>query len=475
MVKDALVSLWRSKESAALADFACSGFFVAPGLILTAAHALEAGGPLWARPKVDGVSSFLITPVPSAHPSLDVVLVRIEAMPEGATCLSPILDNSLPRELVLHGYFEGASEAGQLVHPLNFDDAHKQYRLDTKQPEGHSGSALCIGERVWGMAIRHYRDPNIHRGCALAVHQFWDWLGPLLPESAKAEPPPQWDEWVGLARSRMAQAFRPKVFEKFAPTFSRHASGLPCPLAEVLEDADPAAVGENCVEALIALARQCHDAMLDGTPALTAKERTLARKSFLDAMGSAARLCLDPAQLCAQGIDPRGKLRSILDVSAFTVTGATLAARPAPQDSWDCGDKDGIPSLKDKHTEELAYELGEGDDCKRALAAAAYRSVAGPVRTPETIDHALRRSIRGRAVSEARAGRARMLVIFRQLGQEARAELQTWVSENLGVNLLFFNRPQSDTSDLFLFTEEVLLARVYEFLSQLNQPEWNPI
>ena len=128
-------------------------------------------------------------------------------MPEGATCLSPILDNSLPRELVLHGYFEGASEAGQLVHPLNFDDAHKQYRLDTKQPEGHSGSALCIGERVWGMAIRHYRDPNIHRGCALAVHQFWDWLGPLLPESAKAEPPPQWDECVGLARSRMAQAF----------------------------------------------------------------------------------------------------------------------------------------------------------------------------------------------------------------------------------------------------------------------------
>lgn len=473
MLKDALLSLWRSQDSTRAADFVCSGFFIAPACILTAAHALDKT-QRWVRPQADAASSFPITAV-DRHRDLDVALVRIEVMPAGAISLSPYLDKKLPPILSLQGYFEADPEAVAGVQALNFDSANRHYRLDIKQPEGHSGSALCVAEKVWGMAIRHYADANIHRGCALAVHQFWDWLCDLLPDLGKVKPPPQWDEWVASARSGMAQAFNSVVFSKFSDLFKRHSDGLPEPLNALLTDRNstPATLGENCVEALIVLVEQSRAALLDGSLALSSLERQAARASFLAGMGCAARLCLDPARLHAQGIDPEGKVTELLDVQTFTVPGATLAVRPKPQQSWTLGNDQGIPSVQDRHASELPVEIGEGDARKEALAIAAHKTLSVIESTPGRIDAGQYPKIHARAVAEARRGRARFLVFLDQLQQPERSELQAWVAEKLGVRLLVVNQPESEAANLYLFQEEELLAQICQFLSLLSESPWS--
>lgn len=474
MIKDALVSLWHSQDSTNPDDFACSGFFVAPGCIVTVKHVLKDGADLWARPEAGATTPYRIAATHNTHPELDVALLRIDVMPPGAICLSPLLTMSLPPELRLHGYFEGALEQGQEVKALNFDGTNHHWRLDVKQPQGHSGSPLCVGDRVWGITIRHYQDPNVIRGCALACHQFWSWLCDMEPELSQTKPPPQWAEWVERARTAMAQAFKRPLFDKFAGSFASHDSGLPEALRKALEDKTPTKVGEACVDALIELAKQSHEAILDGSVVLGSKDCKVLRKSFLGAMGSAARLCLDPTQLHAQGIDPNGDLASLLDVEAFTVAGGALAMRSAPHESWKLGDKHGIPSLEDSNAFQLSsFELGDGGDRKHQLAVAAHQSVAGLVKTPECFDDALFRSIRGQAVNQAKEGKARILVISGQLAPNERNELQAWVSKTLGVNLMLLKEPDGDTSKLYLCEEAVLLARICEFLGQIYQPEWN--
>ncbi|MEF8758732.1 MAG: serine protease [Candidatus Accumulibacter sp. UW25] len=481
MVKNALVSLWRRKDSTAPADFACSGFFVAPRHILTAGHVLE-NVPvlddklqLWARCEVAATSSYQLALI-AAHETLDVVLLQIDAMPAEATSLSPDLDSSRRTELHLYGYFRGDREEKQRAHALTFDDRNKQYRLDIKQPEGHSGSPLCAGVHVWAMAIRHYKDANIHRGCALGVHQFWPWLSGLLPDLAKSavQPPPQWTEWVERGRSTMAKSFRSAVFDRFEPVFPRDGDGLPEAIGAALTNPEQATVGKNCVDALIDLFKSCHAAVLDGSVTLAANERKAAHIGFLSAMGSAARLCLDPAQLHAYGIDPNGKLPSILMVPAFTVPGAGLALRPAPQHSWVLGEENGLPAVQDCHAVELPVELGEGDNRRQSLAAAAFRCIAGLVKMPACIDDAICRKIRARAISEAREGRARLLVAGSQWKSADRDELQVWAAENLGINLLILDSPDGAAAGLFLSEEEPLLARIYEFMDLLRKSEWNP-
>jgi len=181
---NALVSIWKSKDSTRADDFVASGFFVADCLVLTAKHVLKISDKLWARPRVGGQASYLMSDA-KPHDELDVTLLKIDLMPQGTQALVPLLDDKREQlDVDMLGYFDGRREEVKAVQILNYDQAARHFVFGQKQPQGQSGGALCVGDKVWGMPVRHYVDPNTHRGCAIAIHHFWDWLRQYLPASA---------------------------------------------------------------------------------------------------------------------------------------------------------------------------------------------------------------------------------------------------------------------------------------------------
>ncbi|MFZ5550870.1 MAG: phage tail sheath C-terminal domain-containing protein [Pseudomonadota bacterium] len=175
----ALASLWRSPTSTAEKDFVCSGVFVAPRRLLTAAHALAGAQPLFVRPAANATQAYPIQQV-VAHTTLDAALVAIEQMPDGATALpllaSPGFDPA-QGAYTLNGYFEGRRESPLGLTVLSFDPLARWYVTTPRHPKGHSGSAVCHGDKLWGLATAHYNDPTADRGCVIAIHQLWDgWL-----------------------------------------------------------------------------------------------------------------------------------------------------------------------------------------------------------------------------------------------------------------------------------------------------------
>ncbi len=196
MVKDALVSFWAAEKSTAPEDFVGSGFFIASGKVLTAAHVVDGSHPLWLRPEAGATQAYTVERARVCkHGSLDVAVVLLPVMPAGAISLRPWQGGTCPPEVVLNGYFEGRREQAHPYTVLSFDPVAQHYLLDSKQPQGHSGSAACVGNWVWGITVCHYNDPNTLRGCAIALSQVWDWLVEKVPDCLGAEscsePPPR--------------------------------------------------------------------------------------------------------------------------------------------------------------------------------------------------------------------------------------------------------------------------------------------
>lgn len=188
-LRPALASLWRSRTSTAETDFLCSAAFVGPGLLLTAGHVFEdrPAAEVFVRPAVDATLAYPITAL-QRHGELDAALVRIERHPPGARVLPVQIDPTVqPGDAcTLNGYFEGRLETGLPLRVLNWDPAARWFVIAPRQPAGHSGSAICDGDRLWGLSVEHYVDPTVDRGCAIALHQLWrGWLQALLPA-----PPP---------------------------------------------------------------------------------------------------------------------------------------------------------------------------------------------------------------------------------------------------------------------------------------------
>ncbi len=181
-VRSALVTLWKAPNSSAQADFVCSGVFVAPACVLTAAHAVDDAKTLW----VSAFGAPNSWPVirSERHDQLDVALLSIESVPPDAgvlACDRRQQVDRLPKPLTLNGSFEGRTEAPQEVTVLNFSPEDHHYLIEPKQPRGQSGSPVCTADgAVWAIAVRHYADANTQRGGVIAVHQFADWMDPRL-------------------------------------------------------------------------------------------------------------------------------------------------------------------------------------------------------------------------------------------------------------------------------------------------------
>ena len=181
-VRPALVTLWKKPNSSAQEDFVCSGVFVAPACVLTAGHALAVAPQLWITAFGFANSSPVIRSV--RHESLDAALLFIESVPPDAgflACDRRLQVDRLPKPLTLDGSFEGRLEAPQVVTVLNFSADDRHYLIEPKQPRGQSGSPICTADgAVWAIAVRHYEDANTQRGGVIAVHQFADWMDPLI-------------------------------------------------------------------------------------------------------------------------------------------------------------------------------------------------------------------------------------------------------------------------------------------------------
>lgn len=179
LARHSLVSIWRDQSDSKIDYFECSGVFVGNGIILTVKHAFKDKEERWVRPYADAAQTYPIIGTPILHPDLDAALICIEQMPFGS--MSAILDvsndiNSTAQSLSLNGYFEGRCETAYPVQWLSFDAYERYHILSVKQPKGHSGSGLANGDRLWGITIGHFSDPNIDRGCAISIKQLWTWL-----------------------------------------------------------------------------------------------------------------------------------------------------------------------------------------------------------------------------------------------------------------------------------------------------------
>ncbi len=296
---------------------------------------------------------------------------------------------------------------------------------------------------------------------------------PPVPEAVTETPMTEWSRWVADTRADLAADFkRAQVFARFDGVLERQSDGLPGALHEVLVSPTAPGVGELCVESVIELAKACHRLVRDGELALVESERTALREGFLSAMGRAARLSIDPAKLVSSGIDPTGKMTPRLEVPAFNAAGAGIALRTRPPGCWKLGLDAGIPVLKDKHVEDVPVETGAGVDTQSALARLAYLTLGDPKHAPDTLSESLCRTIKGRAKSEARDGRARILLPRNPVPDAILAELQAWLEATLGVYLMVLRKPEDPSTTLFSWDEDDLLARIASFLLLLDQPEW---
>jgi len=466
MVKDALVSFWSSEVSMERKDFVGSGFFIAPGRVLTAAHVVDDPRPLWLRPEAGATQAYAVERYRVCkHGSLDVAIVPLPVMPAGAFSLRPWPGQGHPREIMLNGFFEGRKEEPHPYTVLSFDSVEQHYLLDSKQPEGQSGSAACVGDRVWGITVCHYIDPNTLRGCAIAVSQVWDWLVEKVPEIETIAPPPDWGEWVGAIRQRLQTCFDAGVFSHL---FKMH-DGLPEALAAEIAKTDPATLGERAVEALLKLAEVAVPRLVERGR----EERRTARQGMLAAMNLACALCFDPARLppgAARGAEGLGAL---IDVEAGSAASAALATCADRHACWKPGvNRLGVPVLDDERAHVLPFETAEGDDRRKALTLFAHRVALRLQTPPAEIDKATQRDLRAYLRREAKQGRAHLLVLEDELRPEVRRDLEAWIQQDLGISVLMRRDPEGDSAPYYYCDEADLLASIREFVSLLSQPPW---
>jgi len=470
-VEDALVSFWSSPDSKDEAHFVGSGFFIAPCKVLTAKHLFKREGGLWLRPE-RGTSA--ITPASVAsHPELDAAIATLDVMPEGATVLRPLLDSSFRGEVKLNGYFEGKLEAPHPYTVTTFDSNFRHYLLSPKQPQGHSGSAACVDQRVWGMTIQHYIDPNTLRGCALAIHQLRPWLCEQIPDLGRMLLPPSWDEWVASGRAGLTACFDSPVFP---PLLGGPEGGLPDPLSNALATTTASTLGMRCVEALIDVLKRGAERLNDGSATLGRTQRDTARERLREAMGVGARLCLNPEKLPCRALDDGSGLDAIIDFEAINAASAAISTGLNRGKCWEAGvaPSGGRSTLKDKWAHSAGFEMGEGVDRQKELARQFHRILYPASPLPVEVSKATLREIRGELRSEAKEGRARLLVLKGELPDALRQELSDWMQRHLGVSLLLLREPDDDSAPYYLCDEGELLARIHEFVKLINQPEWNP-
>lgn len=241
------------------------------------------------------------------------------------------------------------------------------------------------------------------------------------------------------------------------------SDGVPAELHRAMS-IDDASLGERCVEGLMGLASRLAVAMAARDIDLPPAARVQLRERMFEAMGCAAKLYLD---LDAVPAPDSAELE--WDIAAQRPEGATLVAREQSDQVWRATVRAGRPVLHDPLAIQFPLEMGEGEDAQRELTKLAGASVSVTNEVPVEIAPEVEREIRGLLHVEAFKGRARMVVLPAKDRDKFTPALRAWAKTmKLGLIAL-----KGNDGRLFLFNEELLLAKLQDFVRSFNEsPEW---
>lgn len=475
-LRSAMVSLWSHATSREASAFLGSGVFIAPATILTVRHIAAKGGPLFALGYGKTVAHEVRRAAQHDAPEIDVAVIWLDDHPLDAQT-APVDGRLLSAgmEVRVGGYFEREYEAPSptTVKQQVAEDRH--YLIDLKQPQGYSGCPVEVDGRVIGVVCRHYKDPNTHRGCFIAVNQFADWLAaqvpgvvtPLRAPSPETGGTSRREDIQKVAADRLRRCFSARLFEKFPTELLEREGALPLQIAEVLgESADE--VGAAAVQGVLKLTRQLSELLRDEQVSLTPREKAGLKDKLKEAMGWACRLCVGEA--AAGYVSMRDLVDQ--DIALDTPPGATLLLGSARHQSWVMAERDGLPTVKDEHVILPGIELGEGADVKRGITKAVAASFSVTGQFSGEVDSKLENKLRGMAKGAVMDGLARYVVLEKGRSTAFDPEIRQWIRSTLGIGCIELTG-FDDTQNLLTIEEGVLFDRVTRLLELFAEPEWN--
>lgn len=481
-LRSAMVSLWSHPTSRETSAFLGSGVFIAPATILTVRHIAAKDGPLFVLCH-GKVMTHKVRHV-ACHPDaeIDVAVVMLQDQPPDITPARVDRGSlSTGMKVQIGGYFEGEYEppSPTTIKQQVAEDRH--YLIDLKQPQGYSGCPVEVGGRVIGVVCRHYKDPNTHRGCFIAVNQFADWLAEQVPgvvtpvhvSSSAPAPAPvaagRRESLQKVAADKLRRCFSARLFEKFPAELLEREGSVPLQVAEALhETADE--VGAAAVQGVLKLARQLGELLQDERVSLTPREKDGLKDKLTEAMGWACRLCVGEA---AAGY---GSMRDLVDqdIALDTPPGATLLFGSARHQSWVVAERDGLRTVMDEHVILPGIELGEGIDVQRGITKAVAASFSVTGQFSGEVDSKLHNLLRGKAKGAEMDGLARYVVLEkgRSTATAFNREIRQWIRSTLGIGCIELTG-FDDTRNLLTIEEGILFDRVTHLLELFAEPEWN--
>lgn len=477
-IQPALVSFWSHSTDVANENFLCGGVFVAPGLILTVKHVFKESNhvEIWVRPDADSLQAYPISSAPEVHSSMDAALVKITQMPPDARVLAWQPGHSFDRAdaaYTLNGYFEGRCELGKALTVHNMDVAARWYITSPRHPVGHSGSAVCKGELLWGIATGHYIEPTTDRGCVIAVHQLWSgWLERYLPPVAPAPaagtrtPPPQ-----------------PSGLDRLATCLAALCSKPDMPVNLTAKLSDSLRVGLQSLRALKTaheLAEQGPELVIRMTKIMVIPDRTSSevlspdqRNELRDglevAMVFAARLGIQPD--AARGVIDQ---ETLLVFPSATDLAASIALRHEPHKSWVSDSPLGNGAVRDRSNVEFKLESGEGAASVRSLETLLFKEVSNTKLAPAVLSERDRVWARGEWNNARLEGRKHCAVI-EAAGQDiCPPELVGWAAKN-HISLLVLTG-DDPLNSVFVVGEAEMTGRLRYFLNLFQcDPDWKRV